>query len=139
MAIGLALVHVFITFRGLSSASGMEHAQFARELARGHGFQNKVIRPYAWARLNAADKDPSPVAMPEITQPPLQPLLWTPVFKMLECHLPYEPTKTGAIFDTILRKVGLNWQPQLSEGFAHLGYVAPTLFFCCTAASLTTP
>ena len=71
MAIGLALVHVFITFRGLSSAPGMEQAQFARELARGHGFQNKVICPYAWARLNAADKDPSPVAMPEITQPPL--------------------------------------------------------------------
>ncbi|MEQ1750785.1 MAG: hypothetical protein ABL974_15255, partial [Prosthecobacter sp.] len=31
--------------------------------------------------------------------------------------------------DTLLRKVGLNWQTQLSEGFAHLGYVAPALFF----------
>ncbi len=98
VAIGLALVHVFITFRGLSSATGMEQAQLARELARGHGFQTKVIRPYAWAQLNVAGKDPSPAAMPEITQPPLQPLLWAPAFKLLERHHSYEPAKNGAIY-----------------------------------------
>ena len=36
--------------------------------------------------------------MPEITQPPLQPLLWAPVFKLLERHMPYEPSKNGSIY-----------------------------------------
>lgn len=97
-AIGLALVHVFITFRGLNSAVGMEHAQLARELARGHGFQTQVIRPYAWARMIASDKDPTPAAMPEITQPPIQPLLWAPVFKLMAVHQPYDPVKNGSIY-----------------------------------------
>lgn len=74
-AIVLALLHVFVTFRGLNSEAGMEQAQIARELARGHGFQTKVIRPYA-GRLNASAKDVTPAAMPEITQPPLQSLIW---------------------------------------------------------------
>lgn len=98
VALGLAMVHVFITFRGLSSADGMEQAQLARELARGNGFQTKVIRPYAWARLVSAAKETSPLAMPDITQPPLQPLLWSPVFRLLSRHFPYEPAKNGAVY-----------------------------------------
>ena len=97
-AIGMALVHVFITFRGLSSPQGMEHAQMAREIARGNFFQTKVIRPYAWAVLEVGGKDPNPAAMIDITQPPLQPLLWAPLFKALERHQPYEPTKNGGIY-----------------------------------------
>ena len=98
LCITMALVHVFITFRGLSSADGMEQAQLARELARGNFFQTKVIRPYAWAALNEAGKDPSPAAMPDITQPPLQALVWAPVFSLLHRHHIYEPLKNGAIY-----------------------------------------
>lgn len=98
IAIGLALIHVFITFRGISSAAGMEQGQMAREMARGNYFQTKVIRPYAWAMLNEAGKDPKPTAMPDVTQPPLQPLLWAPAFKLLKGHLAYEPTKDGSIY-----------------------------------------
>jgi len=97
-AIVLALLHVFVTFRGLSSEAGMEQAQIARELSRGHGFQTKVIRPYAWARLNASAKEATPAAMPEITQPPLQSLIWAPVFKALERHQLFEPAKGGSIY-----------------------------------------
>ncbi len=98
IAMGMALVHVFITFRGLSSADGMEQAQMAREMARGNYFQTKVLRPYSWAVLEKAGKDPSPLAMPDIMQPPLQPLLWAPAFKLLDQHLAYEPGKNGAIY-----------------------------------------
>ena len=94
----MALVHVFITFRGLSSADGMEQAQMAREMARGNLFQTKVIRPYAWALLNKAGKDPSPLAMPDVTQLPLQALLWAPAFKTLHRHYAYEPGKNGSIY-----------------------------------------
>lgn len=98
VAIGLALVHVFITFRGLNSASGMEQAQFAREIARGNGLQTKVVRPYALARFNASAKTVTLGQMPEITQSPLQPVIWAPVFKALERHFPFEPTKNGGIY-----------------------------------------
>jgi hypothetical protein len=94
----MALVHVFITFRGMQSAAGMEQAQVAREIARGHGLQTKVVRPYALARLNASQKEAVPGQMPEITNSPLQPLLWAPVFKALERHFPFEPTKNGGIY-----------------------------------------
>ncbi len=98
VAIGLALVHVFITFRGINSAAGMEQAQVAREIARGHGLQTKIVRPYALARFNASLKEVVPGQMPEITTSPLQPLLWAPVFKTLERHFPFEPTKNGGIY-----------------------------------------
>ncbi len=97
-AVALALLHVFVTFRGLSSATGMEQAQVAREIARGNGYQTKVMRPYALARLSASDKPALPLAMPEITQPPLQPLIWAGLFKALERHQTYEPTKSGSIY-----------------------------------------
>ena len=110
LVIGLALVHVFITFRGLSSAAGMEQAQLARELARGSGFETKVIRPYAWARLISAGVDPSPMEMPEISQPPLQALVLMPVFKMLSSYLVYDPIKNGSIFlmDRVIACVGVS-------------------------------
>ncbi|MES2599038.1 MAG: hypothetical protein V4662_27165 [Verrucomicrobiota bacterium] len=97
-ALVLALLHVFVTFRGLSSATGMEQAQLAREIARGHGYQTKVMRPYALALLSASGKPAPPFAMPEISQPPLQPLIWAGLFKALERHQAYEPTKSGSIY-----------------------------------------
>jgi hypothetical protein len=108
LAVGLALVHVFITFRGLNSATGMEQAQLARELARGHGYETKMLRPYAWAMLERAGKEASPLAMPEITQPPLQPLILAPLFKMLEDRHPFAPGKEGGIYllDRVVAGVG---------------------------------
>ena len=77
LAIVLSLVHVFVNFRGLSSATGMDQAQLAREIARGNGFQTKVIRPYAWAQTIEAAKNIPLNAMPDLWQPPLQPTNWS--------------------------------------------------------------
>lgn len=98
LAIGMALIHVFITFRGLSSADGMEQAQMAREIARGNHFKTKVIRPYAWAALEQAGKEAPPGAMLDITQPPLQPALWGSVFRLLPFAHDYTPNKDGSIY-----------------------------------------
>lgn len=98
IAVSMALIHAFITFRGLSSPDGMEQAQMAREMARGHLFQTKVIRPYAWARLIATGNDPVVTAMPEISQPPLQAVVWAPVFKLLRRYQTFEPEKGGAVY-----------------------------------------
>lgn len=98
LAAGMALVHVFVTFQGLRSAQGMEQAQLARELARGHGWQTLVVRPQDWARLIEHGTAATPQAMPDLSQPPVQPLILAPVFKLLEKWQDYRPLKTGPIY-----------------------------------------
>src|SRR5450755_3892389 len=71
----LIFAQLFLTFRGLSSPRGMEQAQLARELARGHGFQTRVIQPFAWRQLLDHGKNPAPDALPDTVDPPLQPLV----------------------------------------------------------------
>jgi len=43
----LVFFYLALTFRGLTSAEGMEQAQIGREIARGNNFTTKVIRPAA--------------------------------------------------------------------------------------------
>jgi hypothetical protein len=74
-ALVMALLHVFVTFRGLSSVEGMNQAQLARQISRTGSYQTLVTQPYAWAQMEKAARQPSPAAMPETVQPPLQPLL----------------------------------------------------------------
>lgn len=45
LVLGLVSVHLFVGFRGLSTARGMDQAQIARELSRGGGMHTNVIRP----------------------------------------------------------------------------------------------
>ena len=109
LAVVLALIHVFVTFRGLSSASGMDQAQLAREIARGHGFQTKVIRPYSWAQALESGNKVSPAAMPDLWQAPLQPLLLAPAFKILERWSTYTPARGSTIYllDRVVASYGV--------------------------------
>ena len=43
--IALTLVHLLVLFRGLGTPQAMEQAQLGRQVARGEGFQTKVIKP----------------------------------------------------------------------------------------------
>lgn len=109
-ALVMALLHVFVTFRGLSSAEGMNQAQLARQIARTGSYQTRVAQPYTWAQLEAAGKKPSPLAMPETLQPPLQPLLWSAVFRLMKSWQVYDPA-AGAIFklDRVIACLGVAW------------------------------
>lgn len=82
----LIFAQLFLTFRGLSSPLGMEQAQLARELARGHGFQTHVVRPAAWRQLMEHGKASTVAAFPDTSNPPLQPLLLAPLFNLLSAH-----------------------------------------------------
>ena len=64
-ALVMALLHVFVTFRGLESAEGMNQAQLARQVARTGSWQTRAPQPYAWTQMEAAGKKPTPLAMPE--------------------------------------------------------------------------
>lgn len=113
LAVALALVHVFVTFRGISSAEGMNQAQLARQMARTLTFQTRVIQPYALAQMEKAGKAPSPLAMPETTQPPLPALVWAPAFRALERLGTYAPQDGGSpiyFLDRVIAAIGvLGW------------------------------
>lgn len=98
LLVTLAFVHVFITFRGLSSAAGMDQAQIAREVARGNGLSTKFIRPYAWRQMLDGGKKTSPALMPDTSQPPLQPLLWAPAFLALQKWSVFDADSDSRIF-----------------------------------------
>ncbi len=110
-AIVMALLHVFVTFRGLSSAEGMNQAQLARQIARTGSYQTHVIEPYAWAQMETAQKQPTPLAMPETVQPPLQPLLWSVPFRFMTRWEVYDPSTGGSVFllDRVIACFGVTW------------------------------
>ena len=80
----IAMIQIFLSFRGLDSPMGMDQAQIARELARGNGFSTKFIRPMAAQQLLGAGKDFNLSHVPDVSQAPLQPILWAPLFKLAE-------------------------------------------------------
>ncbi len=111
LVIFMAGVQTFIMFRGLNSAAGMDQAQIAREIARGNGFLTKCIRPYAWQQMIAGGHDVPLTEMKDTFQPPLQPLIWAPVFKALEKWSAYEPKGGSAMYllDRVIACIGVVW------------------------------
>ncbi|MEM7385018.1 MAG: hypothetical protein AAF514_08750 [Verrucomicrobiota bacterium] len=81
LLIGLTFYHLFLDFRGLSHARGMDQAQIGREIAAGNAFATKFIRPLVLSDLNDHLKGlPNPeeaqmVAFNDISNAPLNPLL----------------------------------------------------------------
>lgn len=80
--LGLAIIAIFFTFRGISSPRGMEQAQIGREIARGNGYTTKVIRPVAlWQMKEARDDMPSLENLPDTYHAPLNPCVYAAVLK----------------------------------------------------------
>jgi hypothetical protein len=42
VVLGLAIIHLFVQFRGLANATAMDQAQIARQLAMGNGFSTSL-------------------------------------------------------------------------------------------------
>lgn len=110
-ALVMALLHVFVTFRGLASAGGMDQAQLARQVARTGSWQTRATQPYAWAQMEGAGKESAPLAMPETVQPPLQPLLWSAAFRFMKPWQVYDPVGGSAVFmlDRVIACFGAAW------------------------------
>ncbi len=108
LMIGIALLEVFVTFRGLRSAAGMEQAQLAREVARGNGWTTKCVRPAVWKQLLDHKPDTGLAAVPDTTTPPLPALLLAPLFKLAESSWLFQPARDGVVYllDRIAAAVG---------------------------------
>jgi len=79
---GLLSFHLFIDFRGLSEAKGMEQAQVARELAQGKGFRTLVVNPLALMRADEHGNHLTIADMPASGMGPLNPLLNAGLIKL---------------------------------------------------------
>ena len=73
--IALALAYLLIQFRGLSSLTGIDQAQVAREIARGNGFSTKNIRPLAFQQLQRSMGRIPAGNFPDTFNAPLNPLV----------------------------------------------------------------
>lgn len=78
----LTLFYLVLDFKGLSHAKGMDQAQIAREIARGHQNTTKVVRPLAVWQINEHRKEENPkdtgvplVGLRDTYHAPLNPLL----------------------------------------------------------------
>jgi hypothetical protein len=73
--IALALAFLFIEFKGLSAADGIDQAQIARELAAGHGFSTKCLRPLAIEQIQRGTGRIPAANFPDTYHAPLNPLI----------------------------------------------------------------
>jgi hypothetical protein len=85
--IGLALAYVLIQFGGLSSPTGMDQAQIARELARGNGFSTKYLRPLEAHLLKQTYGQIPAGNVPDLYHAPLNPVVNAGVLYLLRGQL----------------------------------------------------
>lgn len=84
---GLVFFYLVLTFKGITSAKGMEQAQIGREIARGNGFTTKMIRPAATWQAQSNAEDSAAAAEMQLDNfadtynAPLQPYLYSAVLK----------------------------------------------------------
>ena len=80
----LAIVHLFVLFRGLGTEQAMDQAQIARQVARGEGLTTKFIRPleHNLAETEAEGNVPL-VGLHDTYHSPLNPLILGAVFKLV--------------------------------------------------------
>ncbi len=91
LALFLVFFNLFVDFKGLSHAKGMEQAQISREIARGHQFTTKVAKPLALYQINEHrkqedEKDPGValIGLRDTYHAPLNPLLNSIIMRLLK-------------------------------------------------------
>jgi hypothetical protein len=107
--IALALAYLLIQFRGLSSATGMDQAQVAREIARGNGFSTKTIRPLALRQLQRSMGHVPGENFPDTFNAPLNPLLNSLALRCFSDELKKKIIGTNYVFagDRIIAAVSV--------------------------------
>ncbi|MBV8416020.1 MAG: hypothetical protein JO251_12500 [Verrucomicrobia bacterium] len=96
--VALALAYLFIEFKGLSAAEGMDQAQIARELAAGHGFSTKCLRPLAIQQIQRETGRIPSSNFPDTYQAPLNPLIDALVLRIYPKPLAMKITTDAPVF-----------------------------------------
>ncbi len=95
------------SFRGLSSAKGMEQAQIAREVARGNGFSTKFIRPLAITQFQKHKGGLPEGNIPDTYQAPLNP--WVNSLALRLCKGSWKMTTKDVVYtsDRVISAVAM--------------------------------
>jgi len=81
LMVGLAIIYLLFTFRGLTSKYGMDQAQIGRQIAKGEGITTKFIRPVAIQQLEESGKPINFYQFHDSTHSPLNILIYAGVIK----------------------------------------------------------
>jgi hypothetical protein len=96
--IGLALAYLLIQFGGLSSPTGMDQAQIAREIAKGNGFSTKFVRPLEAHLLKQNFGQVSADHVPDLYHAPLNPLVNAGVIYLLREQLDHRVSNGEPVY-----------------------------------------
>ena len=83
LLISVFVLHTVFSFDGLTSRTGIDQAQAAREVARGHGLTTQFIRPVALQQLIENEREIDLLQIPETYHSPLNILIYAGVLKMV--------------------------------------------------------
>ncbi|HTX20466.1 MAG TPA: glycosyltransferase family 39 protein [Candidatus Aquilonibacter sp.] len=90
--VALALLYDLRAYRNLATPEGMDAAQLARNLAEGKGYTTLCLRPFSLCLLQKHNEgksaDPARIktAHPDLTNPPLYPVVLAGLMKVLPFH-----------------------------------------------------
>ena len=118
LIITIALINLYVHFIGFNSATAMNQAQIARNIASGKGFTTDVITPHALATLTKAKKfttDKIDAAhIPDIYESPLVPYLYAvplafarSLWTITPNDTIYQPERILAILNIVLMILAL--------------------------------
>lgn len=83
LLIGIFMLYTVFSFNGLTSRTGIDQAQVAREVARGNGLTTQFIRPVALQQLVENEKEINLHRVTETYHSPLNILVYAGVLKMV--------------------------------------------------------
>jgi len=107
--IGLWLYGEKPDFKGLSHELAMEQAQISREIARGHGFTTKFIRPAALHQFRQNTGRFDLEHTPDTYHAPLNPLINAPFLKLVEDSWKISPKDIVSVPDRVLVGIQFFW------------------------------
>jgi hypothetical protein len=96
--VALASGYLLMQFRGLSTQTGIDQAQVAREIARGNGFSTKNIRPLALQQLQRRMGQIPTGNFPDTFNAPLNPLVNSLVLRCFSGELAKKMGNTSFVF-----------------------------------------
>ncbi|MFC4994352.1 ArnT family glycosyltransferase [Rubritalea tangerina] len=81
--LGIFIIHTVFSFNGLTSRTGIDQAQVAREVARGNGLTTQFVRPLSIQQMTENGKVLNLEQMPETFHSPLNILIYAGALKMV--------------------------------------------------------
>ena len=102
LLVGLMFYYLAPGFRGLTAPKGIEQAQIAREIARGNGFQTKMIRPLSLYQANENSGDVTLVGFHDTYHAPLNPLVNSVVLNFFKDDFEWDRAENVYFLDRVI-------------------------------------